>query len=329
MSTDDIAKGRSWSEELTKSLKMHRAGIICVTPENHTSAWLNFEAGALSRSLSASKVIPFLLGLSHRELDGPLAQFQSATLEIDDFFSVLCSLNEKSDDHIAENVLRDRLEKCWPEFRTKISAAAGELLPGDSATVNSVVRILANHGIDRSASDYQIFFKNGFETHAVYSTVTEIAASRLLIFGRKNRKLFDKEHGGSFKKLKQRVAQGLDFRVMFLDAEAPAEVLFRAHRDNDLADQLRECARRASTTLGNLELDPKNHVRTYRIPRTISFVVVDGAVLYSSIALDEEGRAKPLTDAPFTLVNAAVPLGKDMIDNFEILWKLGSRVPQS
>jgi hypothetical protein len=65
----------------------------------------------------------------------------------------------------------------------------------------------------------------------------------------------------------------------------------------------------------------------YSIPRTVSFLVVDNAVLYSTLALDEEGRSKSLTSARFTLVDALAPLGNDMVTNFEIMWKLGAPIP--
>jgi hypothetical protein len=107
-----------------------------------------------------------------------------------------------------------------------MQSLAKQCIPGDTATINNVVRALARHGIERSVSGYQIFFDGGFETHALYSTLSEIAAERLLVFGRKNRKLFNKNHKKFFHGLNQRIEKNFDFRVMFLDPDAPTEVLF-------------------------------------------------------------------------------------------------------
>jgi len=51
MSSEDMAKGARWSGEIAKELQSSSFGVIFVTPENVTSPWINFEAGALSREI--------------------------------------------------------------------------------------------------------------------------------------------------------------------------------------------------------------------------------------------------------------------------------------
>ena len=57
------------------------------------SPWLNFEAGALSKSLDISRISPFLLGLRQAELTGPLAQFQATLPQVDDAVRLVKSMN--------------------------------------------------------------------------------------------------------------------------------------------------------------------------------------------------------------------------------------------
>ena len=52
-------------------------GIICVTEVNQENPWLNFEAGALAKTLNQSRVCPYLIGMRPSDLKGPLSQFQS------------------------------------------------------------------------------------------------------------------------------------------------------------------------------------------------------------------------------------------------------------
>jgi hypothetical protein len=51
MSEEDIEKGQRWSTEIAKRLSNCKFGIICVTRENVGKPWLNFEAGAISKTV--------------------------------------------------------------------------------------------------------------------------------------------------------------------------------------------------------------------------------------------------------------------------------------
>src|SRR5262245_43236095 len=77
MSETDIEKGTRWVSEISGVLAEAAVGIICVTPENIHSPWLAFEAGALSKALSASRVCTYLFDLSPANLPFPLAMFQA------------------------------------------------------------------------------------------------------------------------------------------------------------------------------------------------------------------------------------------------------------
>src|SRR5579871_1905939 len=76
LSADDIDKGARWSGEIAAKLDACHYGVVCLTPENLDSAWIHFEAGALSKSVSAARVAPLLLELKKSEVTGPLSQFQ-------------------------------------------------------------------------------------------------------------------------------------------------------------------------------------------------------------------------------------------------------------
>ena len=77
VSSEDIDKGARWSTDIAKELEASAFGVLCVTQENLESPWLNFEAGALSKTVDKSRVCPFLYGVKRSEIKGPLLQFQS------------------------------------------------------------------------------------------------------------------------------------------------------------------------------------------------------------------------------------------------------------
>src|SRR5260221_146226 len=80
-----IKKGGRWFEEIERQLDASDAGLICLTPENLSSNWMHYEAGALAKAVrkrSALKlknpIFTYLLGVEPQELQGPLAEFQSS-----------------------------------------------------------------------------------------------------------------------------------------------------------------------------------------------------------------------------------------------------------
>jgi hypothetical protein len=108
VSSEDIPKGRRWSPELAHQLETSNSGILCLVPENVSEPWINFEAGALSKSINIARIHPFLLGLDPRQLPGPLGQFQATIFARDDVRKLVKALNAEggsrlSDDQVTHN----------------------------------------------------------------------------------------------------------------------------------------------------------------------------------------------------------------------------------
>jgi hypothetical protein len=87
-----------------------------VTNDNAGSPWLNLEAGALSKSVDASRVSPFLLGLRPAELTGPLSQFQATLPELEDVVRLLKSINSSSERPTDEARLAEAVSVWWPRL---------------------------------------------------------------------------------------------------------------------------------------------------------------------------------------------------------------------
>src|SRR6266849_2805275 len=72
LSAADIDKGARWNAEVSAKLATVKAGIFCLTPDNLSSQWLLFEAGALSKTLEKTFVCTLLVGLEPSDVEGPL-----------------------------------------------------------------------------------------------------------------------------------------------------------------------------------------------------------------------------------------------------------------
>lgn len=121
MSESDIDKGSRWSDELAGHLGHAEFGLICLTQENLGAPWLLFEAGALSRSIGTSRVVPFLYGVPQAELQGPLAQFQAALATKDSTLHVVKSINQASGESgLDATRLEDGFETWWPRLESTL-----------------------------------------------------------------------------------------------------------------------------------------------------------------------------------------------------------------
>jgi TIR domain len=125
MSSQDIAKGSLWSEEMSDQLKQIKAGIVCVTPDNQEAPWINFEAGALSKTVAQTLVCPYLIGLKATDLKPPLASFQAAEGSESDTLKMIMTLNRALGEHALSvaNVERT-FAKWWPDLQKDLEKAA-------------------------------------------------------------------------------------------------------------------------------------------------------------------------------------------------------------
>ena len=123
MSEVDIASGARGLEEIHRVLGAAQFGIILVTAENQYSPWLNYEAGAISRSLeSAGNVVPLLIDLSRpAELTGPLAQFQARTMDKSGMRKLVSTLSTSL--RVDVSTALKRFEAFWPELEEDVRQA--------------------------------------------------------------------------------------------------------------------------------------------------------------------------------------------------------------
>jgi hypothetical protein len=117
VSSEDIDKGARWSLQLAQGLQSTSVGIVCLTPENLTSQWILFEAGALAKSVETSRVCTYLFQLRPTDIQGPLASFQATEATKSDTLRLLRMLNGLLAEHARpDDQLSRAFEKWWPEF---------------------------------------------------------------------------------------------------------------------------------------------------------------------------------------------------------------------
>lgn len=121
MSSESIEKGSRWGASVSNELENAKSGILIMTPDNINSTWLHFEAGALAKTISETRIAPVLFGIKPSDVHAPLSQFQVTVFEKDDFWKLIRSINESlSEEALQEQHLKRMFDALWDGFEQKI-----------------------------------------------------------------------------------------------------------------------------------------------------------------------------------------------------------------
>jgi len=118
----DIGAGARWGPELANELQHSNFGILCLTPENLGSAWLLYEAGCLSKSVTDARVIPYRIRLAAAEVGFPLAQFQAVDADEEGTRKLLLSINAARERPLPSDQFQRVFVKWWPDLRKQLAA---------------------------------------------------------------------------------------------------------------------------------------------------------------------------------------------------------------
>jgi TIR domain len=120
-SDTDIYPGTKWSAEIAKELEVSKFGVLCITPENLKAPWINFEAGALSKFVQDSHVVPVLFNLEPTDLVGPLAQFNAIRLNREDMKKLVNLINQVLERPLENRKIEESFDVWWPKLEEKLS----------------------------------------------------------------------------------------------------------------------------------------------------------------------------------------------------------------
>jgi hypothetical protein len=124
MSETDIDPGSRGLPEITERLAGTKVAISCLTPENLDSAWILFEAGALSKTLDdKTRLCTYLLGgLQPEDIKPPLGMFQATRAEKEPTRKLVHTINRALNTiPIEESVLNEIFDAMWPKFQERLT----------------------------------------------------------------------------------------------------------------------------------------------------------------------------------------------------------------
>ena len=121
MSEQDIEAGSRWASEVSTMLQESDFGVVCLTPENLKAPWILFEAGALSKMIDKSNVVPFRFGLDATDVAPPLSQFQGVNADKEGTYRLVMSINRARKTPIPQEKLERTFDLWWPQLEQKIN----------------------------------------------------------------------------------------------------------------------------------------------------------------------------------------------------------------
>lgn len=124
-SPEDIEKGDNWDKTISNELSECKYGIICLTTENTTAPWINFEAGAIAKSLD-SRVTALMVNIKPSDIKGPLSRYQATKFEKTDFFQLVSSINKVLDTPLDHAVLENTFNAMWGSLENEATTIIGE-----------------------------------------------------------------------------------------------------------------------------------------------------------------------------------------------------------
>jgi hypothetical protein len=164
-SSQDIDAGSRWSNEVQQQLDECKAGILCMVPDNTTSAWIHFEAGALSKTVQKTMVIPDLDGLKPNDLKPPLSQFNACETDREGTLRMLQTLNTGlAPKSLPDEILRKAFDKFWPDLEERLKGAptAGVGRPRDQREILEELLTTSRNSVNAISELRQAVVLNSF-----------------------------------------------------------------------------------------------------------------------------------------------------------------------
>lgn len=129
-SPDDIEKGENWDNKISKELCECNYGIVCLTKENTDAPWIHFEAGALAKALE-SRVSALMINIKTSDIQGPLKRYQATKFDKEDFFHLIESINNTSDNPLSTDVLDTSFNAIWEKVYKSVTDIINSYSIGD------------------------------------------------------------------------------------------------------------------------------------------------------------------------------------------------------
>ena len=183
---EDVEAGKRWSSQIAQLLESSDIGVLVYTAHNLDSLWMAFEAGALSKKINSSKVIPLLFDVNITDLKGPLSQFQALKFSYENLLKIVESINSELHEEARKSEdLRNNMEFSWDHLEKEVNVVMTRFQSQEHPKKPNVGEALDNlYSLIKTSPLYSTEFANDI-SQLVQQVKTTHAGSYLFIDGEK------------------------------------------------------------------------------------------------------------------------------------------------
>jgi hypothetical protein len=132
--SDRVAIGEQLFGEINGMLKQADFVVLCLTPENVTKTWINYEAGVVfGKTEKTAKVCPYLIktdpDFTRIKLPTPLAHFNGVMADKSGTRKLIRDINKATKNPLSNNALGEIFKKKWPILKRVLDRAASTSPP--------------------------------------------------------------------------------------------------------------------------------------------------------------------------------------------------------
>jgi hypothetical protein len=345
LSTEDIKLGQEGYGTIQTALAECDKGIFCFMKNNINSVWMTYEAGAISMQSSCAKKTTDvnncpILPIMFEKIDDakfsrhPLQYIQRQSFSRETMYHLVVELNTKGKFSFSSKVLEKQFNFAWPELENCVKNALYDHSERGDAVVNKeflIDELQRREFPDPIVGEITKFvvlsYEKGFERQELYDALLSNVNRRMLLFGRKNSKVFANDNRRFFEKLKDKLEKKFEFKCLFLDPSAPN--VENAQNNPDFVADLKLCIKKAFRMLNDCGIDPASVCKAYACERMDEIIVADDVALYSHIRFDSNGIPYPLTNAPFEVAELDNQIGANYKKHFDDAWRIARPIDEA
>ncbi|ATE61407.1 toll/interleukin-1 receptor domain-containing protein [Thauera sinica] len=119
LSEHDIPSGTDWAKVLAAKLRESRFAIVCLSPDNVDSAWLLYEAGALTNHKAQRLCALLIGGLRKEDVPKPLSRFQHRAFSEAEFARLVKDIGGMLEPPPAAAQVDQALSAAWPQIQAR------------------------------------------------------------------------------------------------------------------------------------------------------------------------------------------------------------------
>jgi uncharacterized protein YcfL len=162
-SPERIEDGEAWFSAIEEQLNETNFGVVCLTPDNFNSPWLNYEAGSLRKGLSKARVTILLFSLGTNDFKSPLGSLNMTKLDKEGICKWVHTLNSYTDRPVSDKIIDKQFDLCWPDFEAflaELTVISEPKVPSRS-NEDYLDEILSRiKGLEKTAPTQQIILNN-------------------------------------------------------------------------------------------------------------------------------------------------------------------------